>query len=79
MVRGRRERALLEGHTSLIRNRVRWNDFIVCSIFVNPSQFVLKEYLDKYPCTLKEKKNIKLLESLDRYMLFASNVSEMYS
>lgn len=68
--------ALHEGHASLIRNSVKQNDFTVCSIFVNPSQFAPNEDLDRYPRTLKE--DIKLLESLDCDVLFAPSASEMY-
>ena len=47
--------ALHKGHMSLIKKACKQNDFVVVSIFVNPTQFDNKEDLiEKYPTTIKE-------------------------
>lgn len=68
--------ALHEGHATLIRKSVQHNDFTVCSIFVNPSQFAPGEDLNEYPRTLPQ--DTVLLESLGCDVLFAPGASEMY-
>lgn len=68
--------ALHQGHATLIRQSVQDNDYTVCSIFVNPSQFAPNEDLDLYPRTLPE--DISLLESLHCDVLFAPTAKEMY-
>lgn len=68
--------ALHPGHLSLIRRARAENDFVVCSIFVNPIQFTNKEDLEKYPRTFDS--DYSLLESEGCDMIFAPEVDEIY-
>ena len=68
--------ALHHGHLSLIRRARAENNFVVCSIFVNPTQFTNKEDLEKYPRTFDA--DYKLLESEGCDMIFAPEVNEIY-
>jgi len=69
--------ALHKGHLSLINRAKLENNFIVVSIFVNPTQFDNKQDLLKYPRTLK--KDLALLESVDCDFVFAPSVQEIYN
>jgi pantoate--beta-alanine ligase len=68
--------ALHVGHLSLIERAVKESDFVVVSIFVNPTQFVPGENLDKYPrsfeadCQMCEKEGVDLI--------FAPGPEQMY-
>lgn len=46
--------ALHNGHKSLIEAANKENDFVVVSVFVNPTQFGPNEDYDKYPRTLEK-------------------------
>ena len=52
--------ALHAGHLSLIAKAKKHADFIVASIYINPTQFAKGEDLDSYPRT--EKKDTKMLQ-----------------
>ena len=68
--------ALHEGHASLIAAANKENDFVVVSIFVNPTQFGPNEDLDAYPRTLEA--DCKLAEKMGANVVFAPSPKEMY-
>ena len=68
--------ALHSGHISLIEQSRIYNDFTVCSIFVNPTQFNNPADLLKYPVTLED--DINKLEKSGCDLLFFPCKEEMY-
>ena len=68
--------ALHEGHASLIAAANKENDFVVVSVFVNPTQFGPNEDLDAYPRTLEA--DCKLAETMGANVVFAPSPKEMY-
>jgi pantoate--beta-alanine ligase len=68
--------ALHSGHLSLIEQAQQHNNEIVCSIFVNPSQFNDPKDLEKYPRPIEA--DMKLLEAIKCDVLFNPPVNEMY-
>ena len=70
--------ALHEGHLSLIELAQKEADFVVVSIFVNPTQFGDSTDFAKYPKDLDQ--DIQRLESLGKApdILFAPTVQEVY-
>lgn len=68
--------ALHKGHMSLIRMAREQCDVVVCSIFVNPTQFNEKSDLKKYPRTLKQDMEMLIEEGTD--YLFHPSVDEVY-
>ncbi len=67
---------LHEGHLSLVRQAKKDCDFVVVSIFVNPTQFGPKEDLKKYPRDLAH--DIKLLSKLKVDAVFYPPAGAMY-
>lgn len=68
--------ALHEGHLSLIREAKNSADIVVCSIFVNPTQFNDPQDLEKYPRPIEN--DIALLKGETCDILFLPTVDEMY-
>lgn len=68
--------ALHAGHLSLIKEAEKQCDIVVCSIFVNPTQFNDKNDFDKYPVTIEQ--DIFLLETNKTGILFLPSVNEIY-
>jgi pantoate--beta-alanine ligase len=68
--------ALHDGHLSLIQKAKEENDCVVCSIFVNPTQFNETADLEKYPRTAA--KDIELLTSVGTDILLMPPVEEVY-
>ncbi len=69
--------ALHLGHISLINSAKASCDLVICSIFVNPTQFNNLQDLEKYPRTLEA--DMRLLEEAGCDVVFVPEVSEMYS
>lgn len=68
--------ALHQGHLSLIHEARQHTRLVVCSIFVNPTQFNDPADFEKYPITIE--KDIELLSGAGTDVLFLPSVQEMY-
>lgn len=68
--------ALHKGHISLIDKARNENDIVVCSIFVNPTQFNDPTDLEKYPRTPES--DSELLKNAGCDVLFSPSIKEMY-
>jgi pantoate--beta-alanine ligase len=68
--------ALHDGHITLIKKAKEESDIVVCSIFVNPTQFNDPEDLKNYPRT--EAEDIKLLSGENCDVVFLPEEKEIY-
>lgn len=68
--------ALHKGHLSLINQAKSENDFVVVSIFINPTQFNNADDLKNYPKTLDA--DLKLLKMVHCDAVLVPSVEEMY-
>ncbi|WP_285059685.1 pantoate--beta-alanine ligase [Pedobacter ginsengisoli] len=68
--------ALHKGHLSLIDLAKQQADFVVCSIFVNPTQFTDPKDLEKYPRPLEH--DLDMLRTSGCDLVFMPPVKEMY-
>lgn len=68
--------ALHEGHRTLIKQAKTENDIVIVSIFVNPTQFLVGEDLDKYPRRDEADKKICELSGVD--ILFFPSAKDIY-
>jgi pantoate--beta-alanine ligase len=66
-----------EGHRSLMRAACAANDFVVVSLFVNPTQFGPSEDLTAYPRDPEGDRAVTEAEGVD--VLFVPTVEEMYA
>ena len=68
--------SLHDGHISLIKKAREENKVVVVSIFVNPTQFLVGEDLDKYP--KKDEADKKICELCGVDYLFMPDINTMY-
>jgi len=68
--------ALHKGHVSLIHEAQQQAEVVVCSIFVNPTQFTDPKDLEKYPRPLEH--DIEMLKQAGCDIVFMPAVKEMY-
>ncbi len=68
--------ALHQGHLSLLEAARRACDFVVATIFVNPTQFGPNEDFERYPRTLQE--DLRLCDSAGADLVFTPTTADMY-
>jgi pantoate--beta-alanine ligase len=68
--------ALHQGHLSIIQKALLDNDVVVCSVFVNPTQFNNAEDLKVYPRNIESDSNE--LKKAGCNILFAPSINEIY-
>ncbi len=68
--------ALHDGHVSLVRMAREKVDIVVCSIFVNPTQFDNPEDLENYPRPIAD--DMAILASEDCDVLYLPSVEDIY-
>ena len=67
---------LHEGHLTLVRRAREENDYVVASIFVNPTQFGNPEDLEKYPRNME--RDLELLRQEGVAAVFTPTPDTMY-
>ena len=68
--------ALHRGHLSLVETALDETSIVVCSIFVNPTQFNDPKDLERYPRTPES--DLQLLEKTGCHYVFMPDVKEIY-
>ncbi|MEC8853682.1 MAG: pantoate--beta-alanine ligase [Bacteroidota bacterium] len=69
--------ALHEGHLALLLKAKKQSSVVVCSIFVNPTQFDSKKDFNRYPDTLSD--DITKLEKINCDVLYVPTASDLYA
>ena len=67
---------LHKGHLSLVEKAKKISDYVVVTIFVNPTQFVVGEDFDEYPRTLDS--DIESISKLNVDLVFMPDTEEIY-
>lgn len=70
--------ALHQGHLALVEKGLSANDFVVVSIFVNPTQFNNKEDLTNYPRTFNDDVALLKTVSESKLLVYAPSVDDIY-
>ncbi len=68
--------ALHQGHLSIVKKAKKENDFIVVSIFINPTQFDKADDLKAYPKTIDN--DLGLLKDVHCDFVFIPDVEDIY-
>ncbi len=69
--------ALHEGHLSLIRIAAEMSNVVICTLFVNPTQFGPNEDFERYPRSPEE--DMRKAGGAGATVFFAPSVKEMYA
>ena len=69
--------ALHDGHLSLVDEARRQSDFVVVTIFVNPTQFAPHEDLDAYPRPLEE--DVAKCEAAGVDLVYTPEIGSLYA
>lgn len=69
--------ALHAGHLALVEQAIKENDYVIVSIFVNPTQFDDQNDLNAYPKTLSEDLN-KLSVFGEKVFVYTPEVKDVY-
>jgi len=67
---------LHDGHLELVDEARKHAEWVLVSIFVNPSQFAEHEDLDRYPRTID--RDLELLQARGVHAVFAPSVKDLY-
>jgi len=69
--------ALHQGHLELIKRARKENEIVIVSIFVNPTQFLPGEDLEKYPRKLEA--DIEICKKANVDILFTPEIKDIYN